>query len=77
MPVAGLKDPVDLEMSLDAAEECLRGGSTIALASEDLDFLILVRKASELSREQLRRQLQRWGCHPLLLLPRRAKSRQG
>lgn len=34
VPATGLKDPVDLEMSLDAAEECLKGGSSIALASE-------------------------------------------
>eukprot|EP00434_Breviolum_minutum_P008771 symbB.v1.2.007732.t1/scaffold457.1/size330934/2 len=61
---AALKDAGDLMLALDAAETCLKGTCcTIAIASEDLDFLILLRK------------LRTWGCRSVLLLPERDNSR--
>ncbi|CAL1161545.1 unnamed protein product [Cladocopium goreaui] len=61
---ASMKESGDLMLALDAAETCLSGScKTIAIASEDLDFLILLRK------------LRSWGCRSILLLPQRPMSR--
>eukprot|EP00930_Biecheleria_cincta_P022421 TRINITY_DN16362_c0_g1_i1.p1 TRINITY_DN16362_c0_g1~~TRINITY_DN16362_c0_g1_i1.p1 ORF type:complete len:489 (-),score=58.53 TRINITY_DN16362_c0_g1_i1:100-1566(-) len=56
---AGLKDPADLMLALDAAETCFRSSSTstIAVASEDVDFAILLRR------------LREWGCSAWAVVP--------
>ncbi|CAJ1331123.1 unnamed protein product, partial [Effrenium voratum] len=62
---AGLKDAADMMLALDAAEECLKGtASAIAVASEDVDFAILLQK------------VRSWGRRALAVVPEReAKSR--
>ncbi|CAE6971740.1 unnamed protein product [Symbiodinium natans] len=48
---SGLKDPSDIMLALDAVEECLKGtASAIAVASEDVDFALVLRKVRELGR---------------------------
>ncbi|CAE8582302.1 unnamed protein product, partial [Polarella glacialis] len=49
---AGLKDPADLMLALDAAEECLLPGraATVAIASEDVDFAIVLRRVQSWGR---------------------------
>ncbi|CAE7480160.1 unnamed protein product [Symbiodinium sp. CCMP2456] len=48
---SGLKDPADIMLAVDAVEECLKGTTFgIAVASEDVDFAIVLRKVRQLGR---------------------------
>eukprot|EP00439_Symbiodinium_sp_Y106_P056331 s519_g7.t2 len=48
---SGLKDPADIMLAVDAVEECLKGTALgIAVASEDVDFAIVLRKVRQLGR---------------------------
>lgn len=59
---ASMKESGDLMLALDAAETCLSGScKTIAIASEDLDFLILLRKGSASSSGRGRSCALLWG----------------
>ncbi|CAE7631898.1 unnamed protein product, partial [Symbiodinium necroappetens] len=50
-PSSGLKDPADIMLAVDAVEECLKGTAFgIAVASEDVDFAIVLRKVRQLGR---------------------------